>query len=129
MNTLPFNDNAFDCLLAYHVISHTDTIGIHKIIDEIHRVIRPGGEFYLSLGSKSAWSFVSAGYPKHDENTIIKLEDGPENGIPHFYSDENTINELFVKFKLIHVQHVQDIIINKTPLKNSWHYFILGEKR
>jgi SAM-dependent methyltransferase len=129
MNQLPFEDNSFDCLLAYHVISHTDTIGIRRIIQEVYRVLKPRGEFYLSLGSKLAWSFVSAGYPKHDENTIIKIEDGPENGIPHFYSDESTIHELFTRFNLINVQHVKDIIVNKTSLRNSWHYFILGEKK
>lgn len=128
MNTLPFKDESFDCLLAYHVISHTDTVGIKRIVDEIYRVLKPGGEFYLTLGSKSAWSFVEAGYPKHDENTIIKREDGPENGIPHFYADENAIAELFARFTLINVQHVQDIIAGKSRLRNSWHYFILGEK-
>lgn len=128
MVSLPFADNSFDCLLAYHVISHTDTVGITRIIDEIYRVLKPGGEFYLSLGSKLAWSFVSAGYPKRDENTVIKLEDGPENGIPHFYSDERAIGELFTRFALIDVRHVKDVIMNKNRLKDSWHYFILGEK-
>ena len=128
MNALPFDNDCFDCLLAYHVISHTDSAGIRKIVDEIYRVLRPGGEFYLTLGSKSAWSFASAGYPKHDENTIIKREDGPEDGIPHFYSDENAIAELLSRFTLINVQHVQDIIVDKSRLRNSWHYFILGEK-
>jgi SAM-dependent methyltransferase len=128
MNELPFKEDCFDCLLAYHVISHTDTAGIKGIMDEIHRVLKPGGEFYLTLGSKSAWSFADAGYPKHDENTIIKREDGPENGIPHFYSDESGIDELFARFTLINVQHVQDVIANKSRLRNSWHYYILGGK-
>jgi ubiquinone/menaquinone biosynthesis C-methylase UbiE len=128
MNKLPYPDNSFDCLLAYHVISHTDSQGIKDIIKEINRVLKRNGEFYLTLCSKNSWSFQESGYPKHDENTIIKIEDGPENGIPHFYSDENTITSLFSNFKLINIRHTKDIVFNETALKNSWHYFILGQK-
>ena len=70
MTALPYGDSAFDCLLAYHVISHTDTSGIAKVVAEIGRVLKSGGEFYLSLCSKKAWSFAEAGYPKIDENTV-----------------------------------------------------------
>jgi len=128
MRQLPYPDTSFDCLLAYHVISHTNTQGIKTIINEIDRVLTSKGEFYLTLCSKKAWSFQEAGYPKHDDNTVIKIEDGPENGIPHFYSDEDTIKELLTRFKLITVKLVQDIFVNGSPLHNSWHYFILGQK-
>ena len=128
MSKLPYSDNSFDCLLAYHVISHTDSQGIKIIIKEINRVLKNGGEFFLTLCSKNSWSFQEAGYPKHDENTIIKIEDGPENGIPHFYSDENTITDLFSNFRLINIRHIKDVVLYGTALKNSWHYFILGNK-
>jgi len=128
MNQLPYADNSFDCLLAYHVISHTDSQGIKKIIKEIDRVLKEDGEFFLTVCSKNSWSFQEAGYPKYDENTIIKIEDGPENGIPHFYCDENTIKELFNTFNVINIKHTKDIILYGSELKNSWHYFILGTK-
>ncbi|MBP5604183.1 MAG: class I SAM-dependent methyltransferase, partial [Ruminiclostridium sp.] len=41
MNKLPFADNAFDCIYSYHVISHTDTEGIRRVISEIRRVLKP----------------------------------------------------------------------------------------
>ena len=128
MNKLPYANDSIDCLLAYHVISHTDSQGIKNIINEINRVLKIGAEFYITICSKESWSYKEAGYHQHDENTIIKIEDGPENGIPHFYADENTIKELFKKFKLITVKHTKDIILNGSELKNSWHYFVLGQK-
>ncbi len=129
MTELPYAQNSFDCLLAYHVISHTDSVGIKKIIKEIRRVLKPEGEFFLTLCSKNAWSFQEAGFPKHDENTVIKIEDGPENGIPHFFADEKTIKYLFADFRLIDIKHTKDVMCNGTELKNSWHYFLLGQKR
>jgi ubiquinone/menaquinone biosynthesis C-methylase UbiE len=128
MHDLPYKNDSFDCLLAYHVVSHTDTNGIKKIINEINRVLRNGSEFFITLCSKKSWSFVEAGYPEHDENTVIKIEDGPENGIPHFFSDEKTMKDLLGVFSLINVKHTNDIIFRGSELQNSWHYFILGAK-
>jgi len=129
MKELPYKDEFFDCILAYHVISHTDTQGIKQILRELTRVLRKGGEVYITLCSKKAWSFQEAGYPKYDENTVIKKEDGPEDGIPHFYADDVTVKELLKDYKLLNVRHIQDMVIDGSELKNSWHYFVLGEKK
>jgi ubiquinone/menaquinone biosynthesis C-methylase UbiE len=56
MLALPYGDSSFDCVFAYHVISHTDTAGIRVIIGELGRVLKPNGEFYLTICSKESWS-------------------------------------------------------------------------
>lgn len=127
MMYLPFEDKTFDCLLAYHVISHTDSKGIISIISEIKRVLKDGGEFYITFCSKNAWSFKDAGYPKIDENSVVKIEDGSENNVPHFYVDEVSLKELLAGFGLITVRHVQDVVIEGNDY-DSWHYFVLGSK-
>jgi len=38
MLNLPYDDNSFDAIFVYHVISHTDSIGIKRIINEMTRV-------------------------------------------------------------------------------------------
>ncbi|MCF7822764.1 MAG: class I SAM-dependent methyltransferase [Candidatus Marinimicrobia bacterium] len=49
---LPFGDNSFDMVYSYGVIHHSpDT---EKSIDEIHRVLKPGGQAIIMLYSK--WS-------------------------------------------------------------------------
>lgn len=127
MTNLPFEDGSFDCLLAYHVISHTDSKGIIKVISEIRRVLKDGGEFFITFCSKNTWTYKESGYPKLDENTVIKLEDGPENNIPHYHVDEVVLKELLSDFNLITVRQVQDILINGSEYV-SWHYFVLGRK-
>ena len=126
MISLPYKDDSFDCLLAYHVISHTDTAGIKKILSEIKRTVKSGGELYVTLCSKNAWSYKEAGFPVIDENTVIKVEDGPENGIPHFFADAENIPALFEGIRIIDLQHTQDMIVDGKEY-GSWHYFILGE--
>lgn len=49
MVNLPYEDNSFDCVFAYHTISHTDAEGIKKVIGEIERVLKQGGEVYTSM--------------------------------------------------------------------------------
>lgn len=123
INSLPYETSSFDCLLAYHVISHTDTKGIIKIISEINKVLRKRGEFFVTLCSKNSPSFCKKNYPKIDENTIVKTEE-PEIDVPHFYSDLEDVRELFEDFDIIRIRHIEDIF-NDT---SSWHYFIHGEK-
>jgi len=127
MRRLPFADASMDCLLAYHVISHTDTEGIREVLGEIRRVLRPGGELYLTFCSKKAWSFAEAGFQRLDENTVVKREDGPEDGIPHFFVDEESLGALLNGFRILSFQHVQDLVVGGRPY-GSWHYFLLGER-
>jgi SAM-dependent methyltransferase len=127
MRRLPYGDASMDCLLAYHVVSHTDTRGIREVIGELRRVLRPGGEFYLTLCSKKAWSYEEAGFERADENTVIKREDGPEDGVPHFFVDEAGIADLFKDLRIMSLQHVQDLVVDGSPYR-SWHYFLLGAR-
>lgn len=54
---LPYPDDSFDSILCYNVISHTDTSGMRQIVSELQRILRPGGECYLTLGSKETWGW------------------------------------------------------------------------
>lgn len=128
MIMLPYKDDSFDALFAYHVISHTDSVGIKKIIGEISRVLKVGGEIYLTLCSKETWSFRDAGYPQLDDNTVIKTDDGPEKGIPHFYVTLDDIIDLFADYDIEKIRHTDDCYFSGRK-QNSKHYFISAKLR
>jgi ubiquinone/menaquinone biosynthesis C-methylase UbiE len=48
MLDLPYPDAVFDYLVAYHVIYHSDCAGVERVISEIHRVLKPGAEIYVT---------------------------------------------------------------------------------
>ena len=106
MHSLPYNDNSFDCLFAYHVISHSDSEGVRKIIAEIERVLRPGGEAYLSFCSKETTVYMESHWPKLDNDTLISQTEA-EKGIPHFYVDYNGIRELLANFRIDNTKHTE----------------------
>ena len=127
MLELPYSDASFDCILCRNVISHTDTAGMRQIVEELKRVLRSEGECYLTLGSKETWGFKQD-WPVVDENTKIRIEDGPENGIPHFYADYDLIQELFKDFKIELVYQLEDFYEKNGKTLNSRHYHLLIKK-
>lgn len=131
MLELPYLDDSFDAVLCRNVISHTDTVGMKKIAHELLRILRPGGECYLTLGSKDTWGWKETDWPLIDENTKLRREDGPEDGIPHFYADYNLIKELFSEFEILQLYQVEEFHENQEEQKvyESWHYHVLIYKK
>jgi len=126
MKKLPFHDSAFDCVWAYHVISHTDTNGFLEIIDEIKRVLKPNGEIYLTLCSKETWSFKEADFPRIDENTVFKTEGEAEKDIPHYYVDMDDIIRIFSDFEIERIRHIDDCYYGGST-RNSKHYYLTAK--
>ncbi|OQX14098.1 MAG: hypothetical protein BWK76_15230 [Desulfobulbaceae bacterium A2] len=50
---LPFDDSSFDCAWSAGVLHHVDDT--HVAIDELHRVLRPGGRAVVVLYHKWSW--------------------------------------------------------------------------
>ena len=128
MLELPYDDNKFDCILCRNVISHTDTEGMKKVIKELNRVLRIGGECYLTLGSKDAWGFKQEDWPLIDENTRLRMEQGPEYKVPHFYVDYNLAKELFKDFQIINIHQEIEYYEKQDGIIESYHYHILIHK-
>lgn len=122
MLAFPFEDNSFDAILAMNVISHTDHEGFKQILSEIKRVLRPGGEAYFTLGSKESYWFKNPKCPYVDDYTRIRVEDGPENGIPHFYIGDEDCFTLFNDFKIIDIRNVRELTQygNFSPHYHVW---------
>ena len=127
MLDLPYENDSFDCVYCRNVISHTDTNGMKQIVSELKRIMRKDAECYLTLGSKQTWGFKQD-WPVVDKNTKIRIEDGPENGIPHFYADLALILEIFKDFEIVKVFQVEDYILKSKP-SSSFHYHVLIRKR
>ena len=125
MLKLPYKDNEFDCILCRNVISHTDTEGMKMIVKELKRVLKKDGECYLTLGSKDTWGFKQVDWPLIDPNTRLRMEEGPEYKVPHFYTDYNLCQELFKDFEIVNIYQVVDYFKSKDKVSSSYHYHLL----
>lgn len=52
---LDFPDNHFDLVYSYGVIHHT--INPHRVLDEMYRVLKPGGFISVMLYNKPSWRY------------------------------------------------------------------------
>ncbi len=127
MTNLPYDNEMMDAIFAYYVISHTDTKGVVQILKEIRRVLKNQGEVYLTFGSKDSWGYKS-NWPCVDENTKIRLEDGPDNNVPHFFADRELIYDLFGGFEIIDLKQIIKIEKNNDVIKDHHHYHVLAKK-
>lgn len=127
MLNLPYENESMDYILCRNVISHTDTDGIKKVIGEIKRVLKENGECYLTLGSKDSWGFKQD-WPMLDENTKLRMEEGPEYEVPHFFADYPLIKELFRDFYIENINQVENFYENDKEFFTSFHYHILIRK-
>ncbi len=128
MLNLPYEDNSMDCILCRNVISHTDTEGMKKVINELYRVLKNGGECYLTLGSKDTWGFKQEDWPLIDANTKLRMEEGPEYKTPHFYVNYEDAKNLFSDFNIITIYQVVDYFEKEDKVYDSYHYHLLIKK-
>ena len=120
---LPYADKSFDCIFAYHVIAHTDTNGLKIIISEIERVLKVGGEIFLSFCSKESPEFIDEKVHKIDENTLI-CQTEPEIGIPHVYVDLSDILQLLANFNIEKIRNTQYCKLDGQNAKAGRHYYV-----
>ncbi len=128
MLNLPYPDDSVDCIMCRNVISHSDTAGVKKAISEIGRVLRNGGECFLTLASKQTWGFQQEEWPLLDANTRVRMDDGPEHGIPHFYVNYEEALAMFEGFEIVNISHVETYYEIRGKRNNSAHFHILIRK-
>jgi ubiquinone/menaquinone biosynthesis C-methylase UbiE len=100
MKNIPYEDNSFDAVICTSTLNHGTLREIKMIIDEIHRVLKPNGILITDLLSVEDQSFGIG--EMIETNTFIGGRKGEED-IPHHYTDENEIMELFKSFKEVYV--------------------------
>ena len=124
MLQLPYVSGYFDCLLAFHSIYHTDYASLTRILAEIYRVIRPGGEIFITLNSKDsdAWNLYSR--RRIDEYTLLKTE-WAEVDVPHTYLEYKDILNQLKDFQTLKIQQIFDYEQDRRHA----HFFVTASNR
>lgn len=120
MTALPFGNDSFDCVICFHTIYHTNLNGLQQAIDEIYRVLRTGGEAYLTFNSKNSEDFT----PETSENgcTIYKNE-GEEKNVPHTYVSFDQLQPMLKRFQIIRAQEIKELVIDRESTSGV-HYYV-----
>lgn len=123
MLQLPYPNKYFDCIFAYHVISHSDTKGVQKIISEMERVLKDNGKVFLSFCSKETTDYIEETANRIDENSIICQKE-PEVGVPHFYANLDDIIGLLHSFEIEKIRHTEYCSLDLQDKQKNKYYYI-----
>ena len=55
MREMPFGDAEFDAVVSSYAIDHLSQEGTTQAVAEVHRVLKPGGEFLLLIVNSADW--------------------------------------------------------------------------
>ncbi len=118
MTELPFDDGAFDYVLAQHVIYHGDRSVVEKAIAEIFRVLTPGGTFQGTMLSKRRPEYGLGQEVSPD--TFVQPDGEGDKIHPHFYCDAAGLVGLFEDFELTYLENMGE--------DGSWHWHMVAER-
>ena len=127
MLNMPFEANSFDCIYAYHVLSHTNLEGFKKMFSDIYRILDTDGEIFFDVLSKKCDLFTKSGFPKLDSNTILSKYES-ELDIPHICFDYEELVSILSNFNLLEVKEIRTAHSNKLD-NNSVHFYIHAKKK
>jgi ubiquinone/menaquinone biosynthesis C-methylase UbiE len=124
---LPFEDSAFDVVYSFGVLHHTpDT---QKAIDEIFRVLKPGGRIVVMLYHKNSlhvWLgaplYALAARTRNGTASLaeewVRVYDGAENPLGKAYTKQE-VRHMFQKFRNLELSLYDPVRRRLPPLANK----------
>lgn len=112
---LPWDDGQFDAVIdVFALYANTNDV-IDRTLEQVHRVLKPGGLFYSKL-----WGTETTGFGAGkalESSTFDDIVSGPchQMGVSHFFSKEEIIKRFGKWFKVIAIDRVlrSDTIANQ----------------
>ena len=101
MTAIPWRDELFDAIISFLVINHNPVERIRLTIEEIHRVLKPGGWLFVTISTCKPMGTMRYYSGIEIEPDTIVLTEGREKGVPHhFFTTTELLNE-FSCYKLV----------------------------
>lgn len=124
---IPFEDASFDAALSLYAVEHADREGVRRAVAEMRRVLRPAGLALITLTSGED-SLRYTGFAL-DEGLYAPRE-GPEAGVPHYLTTRADIDEFFVGFEILELDHLcSRLAVVAGRRRNAAHWAVIGATR
>ncbi len=97
-------DEFYDAVIAYNVVYHAYLVDMKKALDNIYRILKPGGSLLITFQS-----IKSPIYNREEEvepGTVVKKKE-PEIGVPHHLVDRSEILRLLPGYRIEDLRYVE----------------------
>ena len=123
MTDLPFEDAAFDHVLAWNVIYHGDESIVRRTLAEVARVTRPGGTFMATMLSARRVPVEQAKASGREISRNTWVFDGPGDKVhPHYFCTAPDLLSLLWGFEVF------TLYDRPHEKPGSWHWHLLAER-
>jgi len=113
----PFSDNSLDVLISTQVIHHALLDTVLFTINEITRIVHPGGYILITVPFFKETSESEEEWEEIEHHTFVPLS-GTEKGLPHHLFTSEELGECFPAFKVLSISE-----------ENQWHIALIGRKK
>jgi SAM-dependent methyltransferase len=101
---LPYNSNFFDAVVSVQVLQHGKLNQIKKGVEEIKRVLKPGGLIFITLfgrysKGKARYCVIKDAREVAPRTYVPRT--GDEAGVTHYVYDKSIIKKHYKDFKII----------------------------
>ncbi len=127
MTRLPFVDASFDAGIATNVLNHNPRGLLQMAVDDVYRVLKPGGQFYLTVLNTWDWRYGSGDEVEPDS---FVLAEGPETGILHHFFSEDDLRAWLTAFDIIQLRReTGELLLSTRPegepvIRDAWAVLI-----
>lgn len=122
MRDIDFSDDFFQGILCVWTTGHGNLEDARKNVNEIYRVLKPSGIVVIDYVSTEDINYGKG--EEIDKDTFINNVEGEEN-IPHHYSTEEEIRDLYSSFSNIHINKVDYDFFDKHGNKHTIKAFVV----
>jgi SAM-dependent methyltransferase len=130
-NQLPYDDNCFDIAIDRAALSHTPKETITKSIDEIHRVLKPGGKFHFNpFGDRCSSAQRLAHNSNDKDGNLTDISDGylAGAGLASVYSRDD-VERLFENgWELLSMMCIEHTNMNEPLFMKHEEWIVIAEK-
>jgi ubiquinone/menaquinone biosynthesis C-methylase UbiE len=125
MDQLPFANDYFDHVLSWNVIYHGNHNILIDTVNEIKRVLKPGGTFHGTMLPKKRIDLLKSEFDCKEISTntwIVNSDSESDKAHPHYYCTANELTSIFKDFEF------NSLTMQEHDKPNSWHWHLMIEK-
>ena len=119
MTELPFESNSFDAAISYGVFNYGTAEDMRGAIDELHRVLKVGGQGFVVLRTTDDFRY-GKGQALEEDTCLLTISETNEVGTVQHFLSEPTVRASFAAFSDLEFEKTETTFSARTAKNSDW---------